>query len=160
MLQLKSFRLQQRVDQVKYVESDPLAIDLGEDVADLVNFEVPIQLDVGNLVLLCDPLNVVTKGSGIQCVSPGLCPVSGGRLPACSSLLPILLIALHPIRQIPASSADDCKWKDVLSVLRISVTQELRPAASEPVVLKGLVVHLVHELVDVHVVEEAVRTIR
>jgi hypothetical protein len=45
-------RREESVDQVEDVEADPPAVDLGEDVADLVQLEVAIELDVGDLVLL------------------------------------------------------------------------------------------------------------
>jgi hypothetical protein len=55
----------QRIYKVKKVEPDAAAVDLREDVADLVNFEVPIQFDVRNLVLVSDSFKIVPKRPGI-----------------------------------------------------------------------------------------------
>ena len=51
-LSCKPLGLSKRVDQVEDVEPDSLAVDLREDVADLVDLELLIELDVGDLVLL------------------------------------------------------------------------------------------------------------
>ena len=74
VLELEPLRLEQRVDQVEDVETDPLAVDLREDVADLVELEFSVQLDVGDLVLLGDPLQVLAKR--LRIVGVARCAIS------------------------------------------------------------------------------------
>ena len=61
VLELQAFRLQESVDQVEHVEPDTATVDLREDVADLVEFEIAIQFDVGDLKLLGDALKVLVE---------------------------------------------------------------------------------------------------
>ena len=61
VLELEPLRLDKRVDEIEDVETDPLAVDLREDVADLVQGKLAVQLDVGDLVLLGYLLQVLAK---------------------------------------------------------------------------------------------------
>lgn len=57
--------------QVEDVESDAAAVDLCEDVADLVEPEILIQLYVRNLILLGDASQMLTEGAGVLRVPRG-----------------------------------------------------------------------------------------
>ena len=65
MLELEALWLEQRVDQVEDVEPDAATVDLREDVADLVELEIAVELDVGDLVLLGDALQVLAEGTRV-----------------------------------------------------------------------------------------------
>jgi len=52
MLELEPLGLQERVQEVEDVQADAAAVDLREDVADLVQIEIAVQLDIGDLVLI------------------------------------------------------------------------------------------------------------
>jgi len=72
VLELQTLGLEQGVDQVEDVESNATAVDLGEDVADLVELEVSIELDVGDLVLLRDALQMLAEGARVLRAAVGI----------------------------------------------------------------------------------------
>ena len=131
MLELKSLRLQQRIDQIEHVKADPATVDLGEDVADLVDFEVAVQLDVGDLVLLGNGPEVFSESAGVArtpiCI-PGCRLVAvmlgGGFLAA-----PVRLVALDPVRKLPPALAHDRDGKHVALVLRARIGEQVQAAA-------------------------------
>ena len=65
MLELETLGFQHRVDQIEDVETDPAAVYLGENVADLIYLQVAVKLDVGDLVLLGEALEMLSEGVGV-----------------------------------------------------------------------------------------------
>jgi hypothetical protein len=145
----------------KHVEPDALAVDLRKDVADLVEGEITVELDVGDLVLLGDPFEVLAERLGIvRALHRGFGDVDlTAFVSSCRLVTPMLLVTLHPVRKLPAAAADDGKGEHVRLVLGRRVRQEVQ-AAARPVVMKGLVVRHLHEALDLDEVEVAIRTVR
>ncbi|MBV6417454.1 MAG: hypothetical protein CMLOHMNK_02154 [Steroidobacteraceae bacterium] len=69
--------------------------------------------------------------------------------------LPVLLVVLHPVGQRPSALPDHGERKHVAFELRCAILKELL-AALRPVVFEGLVVRLLHELIDANEVKKAV----
>ena len=46
MLKLKPFRLEQGVDQIECIELDASTVNLSKDIADFVNIELLVELDI------------------------------------------------------------------------------------------------------------------
>ncbi len=157
VLELQPLGLEQGVDQVEDVEPDAAAVDLGEDVTDLVQIEIAVELDVGDLVLLGNTFQVLAECSGVGCMS---CRSFGRRTVAglrCLLFLglPVLLVILNPVGQRPSALPDHGERKHVAVELRCAILKELL-AAQRPVVLERLIVRLLHELIDTDEVEEPV----
>jgi Phage integrase family len=96
----------------KHVEPNTAAVDLCENVTDLVHFDVLVQFDVGDLILACDALKVFAKQFGIFSVISSdlgrlLIP---RRFRLCNSCFPICLIALNPIWQLPTCGSNSFNW--------------------------------------------------
>ena len=109
VLELEPLRLDERIDEIEDVETDPLAVDLREDVADLIQGKLAVQLDVGDLVLLGYFLQVLAKRPRIVGVARrglGRVGIAGGLRSRCL-LAPVRLVALNPVREVPTASSHD-----------------------------------------------------
>src|SRR5690606_3261423 len=65
LLELKPLRLEKRIHEVEHVKPDAATVDLGEDIADFVDSEVTIKLDVRNLILLGNCPEMLPESLGI-----------------------------------------------------------------------------------------------
>ena len=139
----------------------PLLLTCVKMSQNFVYGEFAVELDVGDLVLLSDPLQVITEGLriisaaerslGAACIA-GL--LGGGGLVA-----PVRLVSLHPVGKLPAAPADNRQGKHVVLVLLGRVSQKIQPAP-RPVIPEGIVVRHLHEVLHLDEVEVPVRAIR
>lgn len=68
VLELQALWLQQGIDQIEDIEPDAATVDLSKNVAHLVEFEIPVELDVGNLELLGNAFKVLIEEARILAV--------------------------------------------------------------------------------------------
>ena len=87
----------------------PFAVDLCEYVADLVDSELLIEFDIGNLILLCQALDVLAERRPIFGMQGRLLALAllADLLSFVRSFIPMLFVSVHPLVQCPPTFADN-----------------------------------------------------
>ena len=163
--------LEERVEQIEHVEPHSATVDLGKDVADPVDLQRAVELDVGYLVLLGDFLEMTAELAGhdgeLSCLLARRRVAR--RREARLLLAPVAHIALRPGRQRPAAApgrhlhrglADDRHREDVAAILLVRRARDRRPGASLPLIVEGVVAVVEHEGIDANEEEGAARPAR
>ncbi len=130
MLQLQTLGFQQSIDEIEDVETDSAAVDLREDVADLVNSEIFVEFNVGDLVLLGDLLNILAEKSCVRNMSSSLPsePLTGSHIEIFGLggfHFPVFFVFLQPLIERPPTASNYGQGEQMSGKLLLLIAQNL-----------------------------------
>ena len=149
------FRSQQRVHQVEHIKADAAAVDASERVAHLVDFELLIEFDVCDPVIVQHLEEMVLELATLlkRHVRPFVFSRMASRIGLITLLFPERLVVAEPVadRPLPLIS-NDRQREHLVGKLSLPVSEQVRTSAC-PVLNERLVGFIISELVDADEVE-------